>query len=194
MNDIYIAFSVGTFTISRVRGERIPTQNRDYIFARFAFSSVWDGLTKIAIFAKEGLEAVHVPIENGVCKIPNVFMEVPGTIEVSVFAGDRRTVNTAAIAVIQSGYQESIPATDPGPDSTYVQSPGGSVPFLREEGGVLQYFARDAWQPVDIAQLAADVAQLQAEATAKWMLLNDIEVRTRNNAAAIRELQEAGRE
>lgn len=145
-NEVCIDFNVGIFDIVCGGISNIPTHNRNFIFARFTFTEVWNGLEKTAIFTKEGLQTVYIPIKDGMCKIPNSFMQSPGPIIVSVFAGDLRTVGTAKIEVVPSGYTDGEPEGPPDPPgSVFVRSPDGSVTLIRAAGGQLQYFSDDAW-------------------------------------------------
>lgn len=148
LNEIFIIVNVGTFTLERIGRARIPASNRNFIYVKFNFSEAWDGLSKTAIFSKDGLDTAHLPIENGVCKVPNAFMEKPGTILLSVFAGDLRTVNNTKIEVIPSGYQEGVPPLPPEPSSVYVQSPDSSVPFIRSQEGAFQFYSGGEWNEV----------------------------------------------
>ena len=147
INRVHIKFQVSDLSIGRVVGEReqrIPTNNRNYIFTEFSFSSVWDGLACIAVFSRPGLQTVHVPIVENVCPIPSEFMQTPGRITVSVFAGDLRTVNRSNIDVIESGYNPGVAPAPPTPTNVYVQSP--NVPFIREDEGEFQYMVNGDWK------------------------------------------------
>jgi len=146
MNNIYIGFEVGNFVISRTGAERITTNNRNFIYAKFNFSNVWDGLNKTVIFSKEGLDTVNIPIDNGACKIPSIFMEEEGTIKVSVFAGDLRTVDSVKIEVIESGYEDGGEPVEPEPGSIYVQSPNSSIPYIQYLDGNFQFMGDGEWK------------------------------------------------
>jgi len=148
MNNIYIGFEVGNFVISRTGAERITTNNRNFIYAKFNFSNVWDGLNKTVIFSKEGLDTVNIPIDNGACKIPSIFMEEEGTIKVSVFAGDLRTVDSAKIEVIESGYEDGGEPVDPEPGAIYVQSPNSSIPYIQYLDDNFQFMADGEWKTI----------------------------------------------
>jgi len=148
MNNIYIGFEVGNFVISRTGAERITTNNRNFIYAKFNFSNVWDGLNKTVIFSKEGLNTVNIPIDNGACKIPSIFMEEEGTIKVSVFAGDLRTVDSAKIEVIESGYEDGGEPVDPEPGAIYVQSPNSSIPYIQYLDDNFQFMADGEWKTI----------------------------------------------
>lgn len=148
-NNVYIQFSVSALEIFLQDKRSIPSGNQNYIFARFTFASVWDGLNKIAILSKDGFDPVHVPIDDDVAQIPNEFMDDPGEIIVSVFAGNRRTVNNATIIISQSGFLEGTPLQPPEPNYEYVQTPGNSIPLIREsDDEEFQYFARNEWRTI----------------------------------------------
>lgn len=146
-NNIYIPFTVSSFDIRRNDNRTVPSGNQNYIFAQFNFSANWSNLNKIAIFSKIGVDTVHSPIVDNVCKIPNEFMNSVGDIEVSVFAGDRRTVNTAIINVSKSGYKEGIPPLPSESSSIYVQTPDSSVPYIRYINN-LEIFVNEKWKVI----------------------------------------------
>ena len=87
MNDVVINFIVQQLTLRRVSTIRIPSGSRNYICARFMFSNNWKGMAPIAIFSRD-TNVMHVPLIDNECPIPNVMMEEPGNINVSVFAGN----------------------------------------------------------------------------------------------------------
>lgn len=178
----------------------VPTGNQNYITAQFIFTPDWDGLSKTAIFYKKDTGTYNVYIEDGVCTVPNELMETPGTLKVSVFAGNRRTVNAASIEIIQSGYREGLPPLPPESGSVHVQSPDSSVPYIGYDGAF--WFEAEGEKRragsgvVDtsilerISALESALAGLQAEATAKWVMLNTVDNRSRNNTADIAALRE----
>jgi hypothetical protein len=147
MNNIYLDVAVNDLRILEVM-QSIPSGNRNYIYLRFRFSNTWVGLTKTAIFSKDKADTAHVIIEDDTCLIPAVFMADPGRLSVSVFAGDRRTVNAVSINITQSGYQDGEPPLPPAPPSVYVQSPDGSVPFIKAEDGAVEFFYEGKWHTV----------------------------------------------
>jgi len=123
--------------------------NRNFIRAKFTFSENWNGLTKIAIFHR-GRYAIHVPLENDECQIPNELMETIGSINVSVYAGNLRTTNTAAIRITESGFTEPEPPEPLPPEINYefVQTPNNSVLFIRVQNGIFEFFANGVWNEV----------------------------------------------
>lgn len=269
-NKVFIPFTVDPLSIRKTTNRQVPKDNQNYIYAQFNFNSSWDGLNKIAIFSKENTVTMHVAVVDDICQIPNNFLLEVGNIEISVYAGDRRTVNTATIEVVQSGFKEGIPPLPPEENSIYVQSPNSTVPFIRYENDNFQFFANGIWNvveggsggggtsghngwtplfaiindgernivritdwiggggtkpsigylgitgivnnisqatnirgmqglkgesfnPIDvqrISNLEASVNMLQDETTAKWVLLNDVDNRTRLNTSDIIMLQD----
>lgn len=147
-NNVYIPFTVNSLTIQNQLNLTVPSGNREYIIAQFTFAPNWDGLNKIAVFSKDGVETVNIPIVDDSCQVPNEFMEKIGTIEVSVFAGNRRTVNIATLNVIQSGFKEGYPPLPPEHNFVYVQSPNGSITQIREYYGYFQYHASGEWKTI----------------------------------------------
>ena len=144
MNDVYIGIVVGDLSILETV-QTIPSDNKNHIYLKFRFSRSWDGLSKTAIFAKSGIATSHVPIEDDVCLIPEGFMTVPGRLSISVFAGDRRTVNAVGIDIIKSGFEDGVPPEPPMPAGVYIQSPDGSVPFIKVDEDKFLYFYNGKW-------------------------------------------------
>ena len=151
INDILIKFDVARFVVSRIDKFSIPHMTQNYVYAQFSFDESWQGLTlKTAILSKGGV-VLHLPLdENNMTYVPNEFLEEPGTIVVSVYAGDKRTVNEAHIQVIRGGYIDEIPPPPPKPHYTFVKTPENSVPFLREADDEIEYFSteKDEWRAV----------------------------------------------
>lgn len=150
-NNVYIDFDVRSLSIIRSARSRepIPSGNQNHIFARFTFTSDWDGLNRIAVFSRNNQDVFNVPIVDSVCPIPNEMLATPGTITVSVFGGDRRTVNSVALEVVQSGFKQGLPPSPPEPNSLFVQSPDSTIPFIREYDGDFEYFAFGEWNRIE---------------------------------------------
>jgi len=148
INKSILNFDVEAFDIVRLGKERIPSRNQNYPHASFRFSRVWQGLSKTAIFHRIDTGPIHVPLIDDRCQIPNESLWSPGTIFISVFAGDLRTTNSARVEVIESGYMDGISPVPPEPTNVVVQTPGNSVPFIREMGGEFQYFANGTWNTI----------------------------------------------
>lgn len=279
-NNVFIPFIVEDLLIRRIDDRKIPSHNQNHIYAKFTFSSSWNGLSKIAIFSK-GIITFNLPIVDNICQIPNELLTEVGTIDISIFAGDRRTVIVSTIEVVESGFKEGIPPLPPEPNSIYVQSPNSTIPFVRYENNNFEFFANDMWNivkggggggesgyngwtpifaivtdgernvvniinwtggggtkpttgylgttgivsnisqatnirgqqgltgetgqqgpigpkgesfnPADIERISAletSLTNLESETTAKWVLLNDVDTRTRSNASDISILQD----
>jgi|GEM_PF-6845063 len=145
---IFIEFNVEKFFIKNVSKTPIPCSNKNYIFARFIFSQEWDNVEKTAVFTKDDI-VCHIPIVDNKCAIPNELMLKAGTIEVSVFGGDRITTGNTILKVVESGFHdESEPPVPLDPTSVWVKSPDGSVSLVREVDGVFQYFDGDEWKNI----------------------------------------------
>ena len=143
-NKIYIDFSIGDRAIFTRGVASIPSKSLNHVFARFRFSRSWDGLSSVAIMSTTTLDAQYISIIDGQCAIPNEMMDEPGSIYVSVYAGSRRTVNTAIVTVFKSGFiLEGEPPKPPTPPSVFVKSPDGSVLFLQYEEDGFYFYTRD---------------------------------------------------
>ena len=126
-NNVYIPFNVSSLTITRTAEQTIPSGNQTYIFARFRFATNdWHGLNKTAIFKKDGFIPIHVPLIDSICQFPDELLVDVGVIAVSVYAGNRRTVNEIKVEVTQSGYVPGVPPTPPIPSYGYVQTPSSA--------------------------------------------------------------------
>jgi hypothetical protein len=147
-NNVYLNFIVRDTTIAVNGIDAVPVYNQNYIHAKFSFSGSWSSLNRIAIFSKTGIEPRYVPIVDAICQIPNELLLSTGTIAVSVYGGDRRTVNSANIQVVESGFVDGIPPLLPEPNAVYVQSPDSSVPFIRESDEIFEYYARGNWHSI----------------------------------------------
>jgi hypothetical protein len=117
VNNSLFNFDVGALQIERLSADVLPAGNRGYIYASFRLSPEWHNLDKIAVFQTAKVAPLNVPVENGICQIPDGVMAEPGTIFVSVFAGDLRTTNMAEIEVIPGGIGE-LPETSVAPATT----------------------------------------------------------------------------
>ncbi|MCL2171435.1 MAG: hypothetical protein FWB71_04720 [Defluviitaleaceae bacterium] len=162
-NNIHINFAVRDLSIRLIDNIHIPAGNRNFIRARFEMSASWDGLDGIAIFARDDIGVLHMPLENRACAIPNELMAEPGRIDVSIFAGDRRTVNAAQIRIIESGYRNENPPKPIEPPAP----PGG--------GDISQIFR-------DILALQSEVAALQSVDGNLLQLISDLQYQIDNPA------------
>lgn len=139
MNKVFIPFRVDTLSITKTTNRQVPTDNQNYIYAQFNFNSSWDRLNKTAIFSKKDTVTMHQPIIDDICQIPNNFLTEVGTIEVSVYAGDRRTVNMATVEVIESGFKDGIPPLPPEETYSYILTPNEhSVTVIQNVDGEFQ--------------------------------------------------------
>ena len=126
------------------------------MYLKFEFSPTWYWLDKTAKLYKSGCGEHHIAIDDDddTCQIPNVMMETPGTITVSVYAGDRHTVDEITINVVKSGYDANYPCKncEKAPSGhVYVQSPSDetSITAIRYIGGKQQGLIGGKW--VDIS-------------------------------------------
>jgi len=126
--------------LARTDSLPIYSETRNYAYLRFIFDEDW-GANKIAIISRDDYVS-HVPLDDkNECQIPNGFMDSPGFITVSVYAGDRRTINTISINVEKSGFMENenpFPPEPPKPHRYYVQSE--NITEIRSTGGVFEYY------------------------------------------------------
>ena len=152
-NRVIINLSVQELEISAQR-VAIPTWNKNFIWLQFTFSDNWEGLQKIAILSRqnENVEPLHIPLcTEGTCRIPSHLMEKVGNIVVSVFSPGRKTVGIATIPVVESGYKDGQPAPpDIETDYSFIITPDGSVPFIKEEDNIFRYFSAARQEYVDI--------------------------------------------
>ena len=94
---------------------RVVEKSRNYLYAKFNFTSDWDGVIKTAVFVSAKGEAYNVILENDRCAIPWEVIGYP-RFSVSVFGGDLITANKVAVYVMKSGYEEGEVPADPTPD------------------------------------------------------------------------------
>ena len=141
VNDILIKFNVSRFVISRVENFSIPSMTQNYVYVQFAFDDTWQGLEPTAILSRD--TTVHqLPLdENNIAKVPNDLLTHAGTIIVSAFAGDLRTVNETHIQVMQSGFRDEAPP--PQPPYVFVKTPDNSVPYIREIDHEFEYYSTE---------------------------------------------------
>jgi len=150
-NNIFIPFNVSSLLISRTADQSIPSNNQNYIFARFNFTRDWEGLNKTAIFSKSSFTPIHIPLIDDIGQFPNELLVDTGDINISVFAGDRRTVNEVVIKVTESGYSPGIPPITPTPNYEYVQTPSDAalaIMAIRWDNGVLQGLIGGTWESI----------------------------------------------
>lgn len=158
-NNVYIPFNVSSLIISRTAQQSIPVDNQNYIHAKFRFTRDWNGLNKTAIFQKDppitstatlagnfGDSAIHVPLVDDICMFPNEYLLEEGTISVSVYASDRRTVNRVFVNVTESGYMDGVPPADTEPNFEYVQTESAyAITAIRWHSDKLQGLVGGTW-------------------------------------------------
>jgi len=160
VNDILIKINVSDRNISRVDVTPIYRMTQNYAFIQFTFSEHWSNLTP-AIILKHNYAVGHYFLdENGIMPIPNEMLQEVGTIEVSVMAGNLRTINSTFISVVESGFAEESPPKPPLATHVYVKTPNNSTPIIREDlrttpdgitYNVFQYFSTELNDYVDVA-------------------------------------------
>lgn len=118
MGTARVYFNVRNQTISRVDRMRVMSKSHDYLMAHFDFvTNDWDGVSKVAIFSKDGTSYKMTLDPNSEALVPWELLETTGTVEVSVYGGDLITVNSATITVEESAYtDEATNEQPPTPD------------------------------------------------------------------------------
>ncbi len=110
-----IIFNIENQTINCIKNYCPAADSREYLKAKFIFTSDWDGCVKTAIFS--GTEkAYEVLLTGDECTVPHEVLG--GRFGVSVFGinGDMRiTTDTAYITVHKSGFAEGETPSDPTP-------------------------------------------------------------------------------
>lgn len=119
-----LLFTVDHQRMDTSNTRHVVTDSREYLKAKFIFTSDWDGCVKTAIFS--GTEkAYEVLLTGDECTVPHEVLG--GRFGVSVFGinGDMRiTTDTAYITVHKSGFAEGETPSDPTP-TVYEQLLGG---------------------------------------------------------------------
>ena len=107
MGTAKIYFNVRNQTISRTDRMRVVAMSHNYLVAHFDFlTDDWADVTKLAIFVKDG-KTFHMTLDrNGETFVPWELLETTGSIEVSIYGGDRITTNSTTIVVSETGYTE----------------------------------------------------------------------------------------
>ena len=147
-----LSFEVSEQIITRRDSKQVVADSRNFLQAAFAFSDEWTEPI-MAVFLRGGA-VIHVPIENGVCAVPDEVLAGGGSFGVSAFAGDLVTANTAMVRVMESGYAEEQPHEPSSiPDEyTYVKSFADTkgVQLFKAEGGELFYqkFNGEQWHKI----------------------------------------------
>ena len=135
-NNVLLPIYVRNLSIRNKNTIKIPSGNRNYIYFQFAFTNTWDGLNKTAVFFNDELGVTNVPLVDDMCQIPYKYMEEEGSFNLSVFAGDLRTVDSLEIQIVQSGYDEGFGPVPADPTFTYIQTPNSeSVSIIKYDDG-----------------------------------------------------------
>lgn len=140
-----IRFQIQNQSIVRTDTFRVYSSSKNYLRAEFTFlTDDWNGLTKTAIFEykddrKDGVKpgVRHVLLEGDHCAVPHEALEKPGTLNVSVFAGDRVTAGKAFVRIYESGYADGAPP-DPSTPDLYEQIVGASKDALERANEVVR--------------------------------------------------------
>ena len=136
MNKFFTRINVFGHRLMRNDSHPIYSGTRNCAFLKFNFDEDWGG--NAAAIISQGIYVEHVLLDgNFECPIPNGFMEVPGVFALSVYAGDRRTINTVEIEVLKSGYTEGNPIP-PDPEMLYVQSE--NISHIRSVEGAFEFY------------------------------------------------------
>ena len=110
-----LLFNIDNQRIITANSRYVVADSREYLRARFVFTSDWDGCTKTAIFAgKDG--TYEALLMNDECTVPHEVLT--GRFGVSVYGVDgtrRITTDTVYVAVQKSGFTEGETPSDPTP-------------------------------------------------------------------------------
>lgn len=108
-----LRFNIRGQTISRADRFIVVSGSVNYLRAKFSFLTPdWDGLAKVAIFSRDGVEPVQMYIgQDGVVLVPWTHIAEPGTFSVTVYGlgGDPQspvleTATEAVCKVVQGAY------------------------------------------------------------------------------------------
>lgn len=82
--------------------------SKNYLLASFEFTTDdWNFAdNKTAIFANEQNEKIEAAISDGLCFVPSEILNKSGYVYVSVYGGDRITINCVPVFIDESGYME----------------------------------------------------------------------------------------
>lgn len=111
--------------ITRIDNFKPVAKSKNYLYAKFVFSSdEWTGI-KTALFASSNTENPIAQLldENGICKVPHEVLDwdAEGDFTVSVFCGDLVTANKASVHVYETGYTDDAGQEEPPTPSIYAQ-------------------------------------------------------------------------
>ena len=108
-----LQFNIENQHLERLDDNIIASDSKDYLEAEFTFSEDWDGLTKTALFRKNG-HSYGVILENDKCIVPWEAIK-PGTTYVSVFGGELITTDIVELHIEHSGYTDPEETQPPTP-------------------------------------------------------------------------------
>lgn len=105
-----LLFNIQNQVITRTDSHAVIGDSKNYLTARFTFSSDWTGKTKTAQFTKDK-RTYDMLLVADVCSVPWEVLQGSGIISVNVFAGDLITVDGCTFAVQVSGLMSGqVPA------------------------------------------------------------------------------------
>ena len=110
-----LEFKIDQQIITRIDKNKVVAKSKNYLYAKFSFCDAWQGVEKTAVFKSATGIVKNVIMVDDVCKVPHEVIDYP-MFTVSVFGGDRITVNKALIPVEESGYEEGSIPDEPTPD------------------------------------------------------------------------------
>ena len=106
MARIDVPFIIEKLKISQPTREKLVAGGKNYFYATFTVSDVWDDVTGLkAEFVREGVEPKLIELsktESGYeCKIPWEVMADKGAFQVGIFGGDRLLTNLEYVIVLK---------------------------------------------------------------------------------------------
>lgn len=109
-----LRFTVRNQHISRIDSFHPVKKSKNYLKAHFDFkTSDWEGVAASAIFAGKGIDPFTMLIDaSGDCVVPWEVLECD-SFNVSVFGGDLITVDSATVALYETGYTDGETPTEP---------------------------------------------------------------------------------
>lgn len=120
----YLTFEVENQRIRRTDNFYVVAKSKEYLYAKFTFTDDWGTQTKTAQFKDTCTDTVYEVLidDNGTCLVPwEVLEEGDVKVEVTVFAGDRITANSASFRVHETGYSDDAESSQPPTPSIYAQ-------------------------------------------------------------------------
>ena len=165
-----IKFNIRNQIIMRGDAFKVVSDSRNYLHAQFDFlTDEWRGKTATAIF-RNASDAYEVVLDQeDTCLVPwEVLQKDAGDFEVSVFAGDLITANTAKVQVYESGYSDDLESSTPPTPSVYAQiieRMDGVEDIVIEKTALAEEYAEQAeGSAASAAESAAAATQKAVEA------------------------------